>query len=337
MFGSTILEVAIGLIFVYLVLSLICTTVNEYIAQALSLRAEVLYNGIHSMFEGQDAAVITEDIFDHPMVKSLGSRTSRLKEVNGEAIVVRSRPSYIPPSVFSTAVMDLLGLKEPPGSTAAIEASQFSDAVGAAGRYGPVINEVLSPLLHAANGNLDAARKNVEKWYDDAMQRVSGFYKRKIQVITFCVALSVSTIFNADSLMLIDRLWSNPTERTRIEASAKSINSSAPPANATSLDQTTKDAALGLMGWKPGTDKTDPRRLPDSSGAWVVKLIGLLITAFAAALGAPFWFDTLNKVMNIRAAGPSPNEKTTKSSTPAAERNRVHSSDSPSAPPPANS
>jgi hypothetical protein len=38
-------------------------------------------------------------------------------------------------------------------------------------------------------------------------------------------------------------------------------------------------------------------------------LAGWILTAIAASLGAPFWFDTLNKFMNVRAAGTSPSEK----------------------------
>ena len=38
-------------------------------------------------------------------------------------------------------------------------------------------------------------------------------------------------------------------------------------------------------------------------------IAGWILTAIAASLGAPFWFDTLNKFMNVRAAGTSPTEK----------------------------
>jgi hypothetical protein len=47
---------------------------------------------------------------------------------------------------------------------------------------------------------------------------------------------------------------------------------------------------------------------PADAGAWVIKLLGLLLTSIAVSLGAPFWFGVLNKIVNIRAAGPSPAE-----------------------------
>lgn len=54
----------------------------------------------------------------------------------------------------------------------------------------------------------------------------------------------------------------------------------------------------------PGMDVTDFQWL-----AMFAKLVGLLMTALAISLGAPFWFDTLNKVISIRTAGRSPTER----------------------------
>ena len=47
----------------------------------------------------------------------------------------------------------------------------------------------------------------------------------------------------------------------------------------------------------------------DSFERWAEKIVGLLFTGIAVSLGAPFWFDMLNKVMNIRASGKAPEEK----------------------------
>jgi hypothetical protein len=61
-------------------------------------------------------------------------------------------------------------------------------------------------------------------------------------------------------------------------------------------------AGLGLpLGWTAGkiSALADPLAL-------VAKLFGLLVTALAVSLGAPFWFDTLQLFLNIRTAGPKP-------------------------------
>lgn len=55
----------------------------------------------------------------------------------------------------------------------------------------------------------------------------------------------------------------------------------------------------------------DPRATPwwVHLGRILLKIIGLLMTGLAVSLGAPFWFDMLNKVISIRAAGRSPEER----------------------------
>ncbi|RPH79952.1 MAG: hypothetical protein EHM80_06530 [Nitrospiraceae bacterium] len=62
---------------------------------------------------------------------------------------------------------------------------------------------------------------------------------------------------------------------------------------------------LGLpIGWS--RESKDPKALPSDVGGWALKIIGLLLTAIAVSLGAPFWFDVLNKLINIRSAGKQP-------------------------------
>ena len=51
----------------------------------------------------------------------------------------------------------------------------------------------------------------------------------------------------------------------------------------------------------------------EKTGSTPRKWLGFLITAFAISLGAPFWFDLLNKFINLRVSGAKPDDK---SSTP---------------------
>jgi hypothetical protein len=43
-----------------------------------------------------------------------------------------------------------------------------------------------------------------------------------------------------------------------------------------------------------------------SAGSFLFKLLGLVLSVFAIMMGAPFWFDTLNKISNLRGTGPKP-------------------------------
>jgi hypothetical protein len=70
-------------------------------------------------------------------------------------------------------------------------------------------------------------------------------------------------------------------------------------------------ATLGLLG-KPAVDsvRKHPGLLLSSpyhhSAQLLMLLAGWLITALAASLGAPFWFDLLGRFINVRNAGKVP-------------------------------
>jgi len=55
------------------------------------------------------------------------------------------------------------------------------------------------------------------------------------------------------------------------------------------------------IGWNPAPPVNDVPNV-------LVLILGWLVTAFAATLGAPFWFDVLNKIMVIRSTV-KPHEK----------------------------
>jgi hypothetical protein len=40
-----------------------------------------------------------------------------------------------------------------------------------------------------------------------------------------------------------------------------------------------------------------------------VKILGLLVTVLAISLGAPFWFDLLNRLVNLRSTGKPPDPR----------------------------
>jgi hypothetical protein len=196
----------------------------------------------------------------------------------------------------------------------------------------PSIKKVVAPLAVAAGNDIDKFRQLVESWFDSAMQRVSGWYKKRIQLITLLVAAAVCLLINADTLSIADTLWSNPTVRTQLAGAAKSVGplkvgqtAKPPGANVTNAASTiptvdpstlkqSESLAASLIGWHgpilptmKGYDSNDVHRFPNG-GEWVWKLVGILISAIAVSLGAPFWFDTLNRIMNIRGAGGSPVE-----------------------------
>jgi hypothetical protein len=180
-------------------------------------------------------------------------------------------------------------------------------------------------LAAKPGATLDDVEHAIEAWFDQAMDRVSGWYKRKAQVVTVIVAACITIWANADTVGISRKLFLTPAIRQKIlqDGTAKS----------TTLTSDQKADLGAFTGWsaeftafhrlKSGNPLAEPddsfpgMDLIKSPGLfltwfWAVipgHLLGWTLTAMAVSLGAPFWFDTLNKFMNIRAAGTAPDEK----------------------------
>src|SRR5919197_870048 len=316
--GSTALEVAIGMIFVYLLLSLLCSAIAEYIEAKLNYRAKDLEKGIRLLLDqyvpeevstgkaGAVAGSLADELYKHPLVRSL---------YRGEKL-----PSYIPSRTFALALWDMAF----PADQRAKDAGgpqnlkTIRDAVNTNTFIGPELQKALLTLIDDAEGDFEKARKNVEDWYDGTMDRVSGWYKRRVHVILLVLGLLVCALVNADSINIARALMENDGLRQSVVASAeKAAAAPAPSPTPTPADpaEQSKAAAqkvrevkaqldvLGLpIGWvRSPPNPDDPRHFPATWGQWGLELLGILITALAFSQGAPFWFDLLNKFIVIRS------------------------------------
>jgi hypothetical protein len=166
-------------------------------------------------------------------------------------------------------------------------------------------------MLSDAKGDRDRFRRSLEHWYDDTMDRVSGWYKRYVQRIIVIASIALVAALNVDTINIAQVLWRLPTERA-VVASAAAAQATAGDKGGGSADQQVRDiAALDLpLGWTPshkGTvASTDPQHAPLDVSSWLLKLLGLLLSVLAVSLGAPFWFDALGKLGQLRATGPKP-------------------------------
>ncbi len=291
MFGSQVLEVVIGLTLIYLVLSIGCSGIKEVIAAIFSLRANTLANGVRNMLKnGPDG--YTAKLFAHPLITGTAPEGQK--------------PSYISSRMFSAALFDILAPADPskPRTFESLRAgvSQIPDAK---------LRATLLNILDNANNDVDTARLKVEHWFDDTMARVSGWYKRMAQKIIFVAGLLLCASINADTLMIVKELWSDEALRSAVVAQATKKVQSGDPASTASQDASlqkivgeVRDANTPPIGWS--SDANDIRAWPSSLGGEALKILGLLLTSFAIVLGAPFWFDLLNNIINLRSSGNPP-------------------------------
>jgi hypothetical protein len=443
MFNSPILDVAIGLVFIFLLYSLLATSIKEGFATLFALRARMLKKGIEGMlsetpgygrwksiglgilsFLKQVWVIITgkpakkeekigDKFYAHPLIKNYGS--SRIFPF----------PSYIPTDNFSTVLLDLLKQdfndkienitknkkeifkltdsdevikKNLQNSSTAIKIKELLDYYSKKESPDAAIidKDTLSILqMHLRNSvyDIEVFAKKLEDWFDDSMNRVSGWYKRQVQFILFIIGLIIAIVFNVDTLQIAGKLTTDKDARDKIvqlaikssdqykdDPRVKTINPGDNKRDDSAITDSNEkifihyqnkiDSAknelngniasannLLALGWgdygmirdsniihaeyKAEFDTLVNRYLSDTSRHfpknkvdtliandtalvalynekhWIKlkvgyvlsetikgkKVLGFLILAFAVCLGAPFWFDMLNKLIKLRGSG----------------------------------
>lgn len=343
MLNSDVLEVAIGLVFIYLLLSLIATSAREGLEGLLKTRSKGLEAGLIELFDARNQPQLLQQFYAHPLINALyrgdyappqnltaasppaGAGYAKMRKA-----VVRNLPSYIPASSFALAVLDMAAGdapssppgSSPPGSTLTMAELQAAVAT-LPGSFGDAMR-----LAARTCQSLDEVRTYLEDWFNAAMDRVSGVYRRYTQGILLVFSVAVCILLNVNTLVIAQALSQSQALRAAVAADAEGASKNNDFVNAITNDATASNAintqvgqierVQGLpIGW--GADAlsrmqrlTHIERLCLSRECFVfpgwqaalgvLELVaGWLITAFAIMLGAPFWFDVLNKIMVVRS------------------------------------
>lgn len=295
MFNSTILDVLVGLTFVFLVVSLVASAVTEAFASLLKLRSRTLVTGIKALLNDPNGDGIAKDLYNHALIspRDTGDKSN--------TSAMQSKPAYIDPMQFADAMNEVNGLlgKTAGEMTDAISKSHLSDQT----------KQLLLGMIGRAQNDVAKLRSELATWFDCAMDRVSGVYKRMTQLIGFIVALAVTIALNIDSIAVAKALWVQPMMTKSID-SQKFVDAkdaftklqNLPIPIGWAVPAQPQPALGGTMHayWKSIFDQISPGGV-----------LGWLITAVASLLGAPFWYDALQSFVRIKGAGPSPAEKKT--------------------------
>jgi hypothetical protein len=293
MFEMPIIEVAIGLVFVYVLLSMFCTFLNEWIARFFSLRSHNLERGLQQLLADQDKTGLSQMVLNHPLIKGSAAK--------------QKRQSYIASETFARVLVDIIDEKSDGAARAAQTSADIKGALDKA-KLPKEVKSVMMGLIDDVDTNIDALRSNLQKWFDNSMERISGWYKRKLQIITFVIALLLAVSLNVDTIAIGKSLWQNPVLRAEIADEAavavEACKNEENPENCPFLKDTEKireRIKQFPVGWMASPDGSS-----GSGSGLFAKIIGWLITALAISLGAPFWFDVLDKLNSIRSSGIKP-------------------------------
>ena len=331
MFDIPALDVAIGLLFLYFVLALVCSTVNEGISTALGMRARFLQLGLLNLLSAdsnvtKEGQLALRKLYGHPLIQTLvrpgrglGPRDEAVAAPAAEADPTAATrwwrkppyPSYLPSRTFVAALTDLARDTTAWRADAAPEeveraaervraaTAQLEQAI--ASIPNTRLAEALLAVYRSAGRDAAAFQHAAEQWFDDAMERVSGWYKRRVQLFLLVIASVVVVLLNADTIAAARVLWRDDAARAAV---VKQAEAAAESGAADGVDEAVSELDLPL-GWNlsTGGDATD---IPDDAAALLSKLVGLALTVAAILLGAPFWFDLLGKIMRVRSTGAPP-------------------------------
>lgn len=308
MLNSVVLEVAIGIIFLYILVSIICTALREALETLTKTRAAYLERGIRELLHDREAQNIVRSFFEHPMINSLySSDYNPGKKTKGPELLENGKnlPSYIPSKNFALALMDIAARGNKNNAVASdpnsVEMSVESIRANILNIQNVAVQRAMLTALDSAQGNLERLQENLEKWFDSSMDRVSGWYKRSTQWILFLIGILIAGGMNINTIKIADYLFRNEDVRKLIVAKAENAAKDPTWAQKDFKEASDSLAALKLpIGWSD--EKLPKGGILNAQWrySWFMRVVGLLLTALAATLGAPFWFDMLNKIMVIR-------------------------------------
>ena len=326
MFGSRILEVAIGIVFVFLLVSMICSAIREGIESWRKSRAAFLEQGIRELLHDRHAVGVARSVYTHPLIYGLYLDEYRPRAAAQPLTALAqggNLPSYIPARNFALAVLDIAAREL---SLALARANVLNIENGA-------VQRVLLGAIDTAHGDMERAIANISAWYDSAMDRVSGAYKRATQKLLLGIGLTVAVVLNVNTIAIAHHLFRDDVERATLVARAESVaRDSSFVRGGGEAQYARARAALDSLRLPIGWDNVQlmlPWRtsvVRDASGSprtvrdvrlWEYvfePIVGWVLTALAVMLGAPFWFDLLNKMMVVRSTV-KPHEKSPEESS----------------------
>jgi len=379
--NSGIIDLGIGLAFVFGVTAALSSVVTELIARFLGLRGAYLLRGLRELLDGagqddlvtdlshatadyaslnaillhqpaQQAGVAgtgqeppkpsaTGALLGSPILSNQGmageissrrltlqpaqqpGRPATLKASPGARQWSQRRdlPSYIPARSFAEAVIDLLV----PDAAGQTTMSTIVQSVNALPEWMPTLQASLQALAKNAGGDIEKFRTSVENWYDDHMDRVSGWYKRHVAKITLLVGAILVLLLNVNALTIGRTLYTDSAISTAVSSvAARGTSCPASQSQQACLanleGQLSNAATAGLpIGWgsvrvcatpKSRCNWLEQRGVLNRTGGsgWQIALIliGFLITITSLVPGARFWFGLLNKIGSLRTTGPKP-------------------------------
>lgn len=308
------LDLVIGMVFIYLLFSIACSTLWEMVANLRNLRGKMLRNWFLTNFRRGEDTSAGEKILSHPLIRGLEGPKGK-------------PPAYISPRIFSEVITDLVLHEKPkpqdePEKAAGIR--MLREKLSVTNLLPDAMQRVFVQHAEESEG-VKGVKKGIGEWYGEVQVQLTAAYKRKVQRWILAISVALVVAVNADTFRLASWLWTSEESRVALVKEARGFLADELVARQVEAIRTTqlnpmapqseRKSATALVNATKTLEKVN-REVQDAgmpvgwdseavelAGFWAIikKIAGLLLTAFAVSQGAPFWFDLLNKIVVLRS------------------------------------
>jgi hypothetical protein len=308
-------NIAIVLAAIYIALALACSWLQEQFAAFTQLRAKTLQKGIVSLVSNETSVV--KALIKHPLLTA-GSSENHFHQF----------PSYLDKRNFSLAYWQTIASVASEGQPLVAEVTSgaaITNLITTVNGWQPTTPQLADvkrsavALLTSAQGDYEKLLAATDDWFDSQMDRVTGWYKRNTQFVMLAIAFALAFGSGFDSIGIARQLFAQPEIANAMSESEAAVVRQQPspaPTDAGAVQKNLQEVAnvllqsqqlqtLQLFWWSP-VPNNPTLKSPIQSGNAGEKIAGLLLTAIAISLGAPFWFDILKGLVNVRMAGAKP-------------------------------
>jgi hypothetical protein len=318
MFNSQILDVAIGLLLMFLFQSILISGIHDLLVSMLAVRGKILKTFLITALKTKETKdTIFEQMSSSPFINNL-KRKNRF-------------PSEITSRNFSDAIIELI-IREDASKDNYI--TQIKNNI--AKLPDSEFKSILIARLNESGDSYENFKASIEKWFDDYMDRISRWYKKRVTYFMYMFAFGSTLALNVDALFVMNELWKNPKLRESAVVMSENIvqkdyneitkkkytgiltdSSNTKDSINVALDKVT-DSYQNLhlldfpITWAYAYQLQNSNEMPLESLtlmeklSWTIKqitiekLLGFIITTLAVSIGAPIWYDLIKKLVSAR-------------------------------------
>jgi hemerythrin superfamily protein len=317
-----ILDVIISVVFVFFLFSLLATLIVEALSQLQNMRGKYLFQALSHIFGEK----LLSELYKNPNINSLGI-VSDTKDTT-------PKTAYISAQTFCFVVVDYIvkaGKEAKPDETDQYELFKAGVNRIADTPQAQKIKDWFGTFLNNSK-NIEELRTNIQHWYGEYMNRLGSWYKAMTGKMLWIVAIPIVIIFNVDAIRITQAVvQDNSLRNSLINGAIQTLpkykdveqvqdkNISETVADSLMVEKIEKKMAFVEdtyetiksqnlpIGWTiRWSDITNNIKKADFWWTVFATLMGWALSAFAIQKGAPFWYDALSNLVNLRGAGKKP-------------------------------